>query len=224
MIEEEKEQQDFVETGTPREELELPISTHASLVEQDNAIDFHNKITSSISRAALKDSLEDRVKLSYEGQYVDEDEKECLDEDTHADTIKRLRAERLASQRKEAAKNQRMFMQRVAAEKENEIRNASSKIENIFLNKAESKEIEESSHAVVLATPESAEISEAVEESRPTETKSSDTEEIRSVWEDFGCGMCFDSASWAQKQIEQHFPTKDTAKVKNQHDQLSARR
>jgi hypothetical protein len=192
MAEEEKVQHGFGETGTPEEELELPISTHESLVRQDNEereeMDFHNKITSSISRAALKDSLGDRVKLSYDGEYVDEDEKECLDEDTRADAIKRMRAERLASQRKEVTKNQRMMMQRVAAEKEGDIGNDYFKIGRAVLNKEVTK----------VTGPG---------ESRPTISTPSENENHRAVWDDFGCGMCFDSAAWAKTQYEQHFLT-----------------
>jgi hypothetical protein len=176
-------------------ELELPISTHESLVRQDNKErderderEFHNKITSSISRAALKDSLGDRVKLSYDGKYVDEDEKECLDEDTRADAIKRMRTERLTSQRKEVTKNQRMMMQRVAAEKEGDVGNDSYKIGRAVLTKE------------VMKVP-------GPGETRPTISTTSENENHRAVWDDFGCGMCFDSAAWANTQYTLHFLT-----------------
>eukprot|EP00980_Cylindrotheca_fusiformis_P018225 scaffold5912_cov101-Cylindrotheca_fusiformis.AAC.1 len=201
------------------DEIEIPISTHESLIQHDNErVEFHNKV-----RAALKDSLEYSTQMSHEGMYHEEEKEECLGEDTPADTIKRLRAQRLTIQKKETLKERQRMMQPVAHEREAEqfsVASFGTTGRILVLNKQEEEtkvQFEElplpASGIELVANKES----EVVPECHPPTKRASPEEgNLRSAWSDLGCGVCFDAASWANSKYEKKSPAKTSAVATNE--------
>ena len=100
---------------------EFSDASHQFLMHQENKekdeMHFNTMLSAAISRAALKDSLFDRVRKSYDGSFYDE-ELENMDDETKGDQVRRLRAQRVAALKKIDAQKQRKMMERYAAEKD----------------------------------------------------------------------------------------------------------
>lgn len=165
---------------TDIEAVEHPAASHEFLMHQEQKekeeLDFHQKMASTISRAALKDSLGDRVRRSYDGDYFDE-ELECLDNETEMDKVKRMRAQRLAVQKKSDTKNKRVIMERFAAERDDNTERRTYDVKPLPKK-----------------TPSSAESKTDDSGSEDTQTAAPDTKlelnEMSDPWDDLGCGVC----------------------------------
>jgi ribosomal protein S13 len=192
MLQDQTFPEDDKDTSVAEQDVELPVAIHEFIMHQDakerqeivdeqEEMEFHQKISASISRAALKDSIYDRARQSY-GNFKDEEDELALKEDTHADRIKKMRAERLTAQKKVDAKNQRMMIQRLVAEKDME-----PKVTHF-----------EAKRLVKQEEPGRQDVEYPEEEKTALENESAPTIERdeTTIFDDLNCGACIDPLAW----------------------------
>ncbi|KAL3937457.1 MAG: hypothetical protein SGBAC_007447 [Bacillariaceae sp.] len=117
--EEEKEQEECKTLSTEDEDesFEVSFSSHASYVKEREYAEYHAKI---------------KAAESYDRRHADEDEKDSLEEETHVDTIKRMRAKRLAAEKGQALEEHRIKMELADTDAEADTQPISNEEEEIF--------------------------------------------------------------------------------------------
>lgn len=162
--EEEKKQEESKTLSTEDEDesFEVSFSSHASYVKEREYAVYHAKI---------------KAAESYDRRHADEDEKDSLEEETHVDTIKRMRAKRLAAEKEQALEEHRIKMELADADANADTQPISNEEETLDAEMSQ-----------LVSTAETA---------VDTEVKNHNL--CQPMWVQFGCGAFGDAGSSENK-------------------------